>query len=126
MKTTILRRRLAAMVLAFAMALALPIAVAKQADAAWGCAPNYLCLYEHVNFEGAVLNFGYPSKGCHNVGSQFNDKISSLRNLLPGNVIVHEHINCHGWAVRIYEGEQWAGLGGIYAMNDKISSITIE
>lgn len=127
MKTNILRilgNRLTPLIVGLATAVAVPLGFVAQASAAWSCASGFLCLYTDSNYGGDVLNYsGHFSSGyCDNVGSQFNDRISSVHNYLSQNVQLFVDGNCTGSALVVYAGQSLSSMPG-WGWNDVVSSV---
>lgn len=124
-----LHSQLTPLLLGLAMVAVVPIGFAKQADAAWGCASGYVCFYTDANYSGDVLNYSISSSGgCYNVGSQFNDRISSVHNYLSHGVQLFENINCNNvWLDPLWipAGISIPNIANTGPMNDQTSSFKV-
>ncbi|RBQ18636.1 hypothetical protein DP939_19310 [Spongiactinospora rosea] len=118
------RKTLLAGAIAVACAMTtLGTAAPAQAKAtAWDfCNPGMICLYQHVEGKGAMKAWGERDREVLNVGSDWNDRTSSIWNRSSMTVCFYEHRNLDGVRIILDPG-RWADR--LYELNDRISSWT--
>lgn len=121
-----LRSKLTPLLFGLLLLAAAPTVFAQQASAAWGCATNYVCLYEHANYDGIVMNLGNPSPNgtCYYVGAQFNDIISSVHNYTSYDITIYRHSNCSGAYREIDPGQSISKITDLF-LNDAVSAYRV-
>jgi len=107
-------------------ALSLSIAaslVSTTAASATTCNANTLCLYEDINYGGAMLPFLGPTGGWVFVGNSFNDLMSSWINNLAYDARWSVDINGGGATYCLNSGSQNAQV--ISSRNDLLSAVIV-
>jgi Peptidase inhibitor family I36 len=114
----------AAVALAFTgleLTAAAPAAAAADPSS---CPANAVCMYEHANFEGtavySVLGDGFPSGVCAVINTDFDNRISSIVNNTPRNLVWYVDANCQGNSFITTPFSQTAYVGD--AFNDRLTS----
>ncbi|GIJ47396.1 hypothetical protein Val02_42820 [Virgisporangium aliadipatigenens] len=123
-------RRVAASAAAAALAFTgLELTAAAPASAAdpSSCPANAVCMYEHADYEGvavySVLDDGFPSGVCAAINSDFNDRISSIVNNTPRNLIWYVDADCQGASFTLAPNGRISYVGGTF--NDRLTSVRI-
>jgi len=74
------------------------VAAAGPASAA-SCASGAICFFEHSNFGGNSVSTGIgniPSGACLTLPSDWNDRVSSIMNNTPRNIVFFMDGGCSG------------------------------
>lgn len=122
----ILRKRLLAVLTAFAFLIGVSAVTATPAQAAGVCPSGYACFYEHTGYNGSSALYSSAFYGqCVNLTGFWHDRISSMKNNIGYGVTVYQHSGCGvngGWNIWMYNG---LGIGdaGAWGANDSVDSI---
>lgn len=122
-----MRKRIIAVLLAFAVIagtlVATQTAAAASSGSLPGCGSNRVCLYEHIDGGGARIDFVTYST-CIYVGAWFNDKTSSWQNNTFNRVTVYQNADCTGFTDELPMGYHRHSMGSFF-MNDVVSAVWI-
>lgn len=106
-------------VLALVAGFTVAVAAPAQAGNPNTCGVGSLCVYEHTNYDGAKYYWNpRPPEGCYNIGSAWNDRISSIVNDFDRRVWFYTGSYCTGGLQRIAPHEAWSAVW----FNDAYSS----
>jgi hypothetical protein len=95
----------------------------RAAHATHTCNVNRLCVWEHTGGNGAQYDYGTEWRNrCVNIGSAWNDRISSARNRLPWKIVLRVNANCGSWSFNMGPNTVVNDLHA-YFMGDAVSSI---
>lgn len=103
------------------------LAIASPASANAPCPSGYVCIYEHVGYNGSEYDIwaGGNRHTCVSYGFGFWwDRASSIRNYAGTDVTFYANAYCGGSSLWMYNGMTIGDLGA-WGKNDSLDSVYI-